>query len=130
MNVKNTVKANIQRLRKAKGWNQHDLAAAVGCSHSSIRDIEAKRVHGSVEMLNSIATALGVTLGELFSEKGTETASGPGDDLAAIFQALSKHPDLIRLISQTDDDHLESVRLGLEIHLEQKAKEAANRREA
>lgn len=52
----------IQRLRKAQGMRQQDLAAATGLTRSSIANIEAGRQDLTVPSLIATAKALGVTL--------------------------------------------------------------------
>jgi transcriptional regulator with XRE-family HTH domain len=52
----------IQRLRKARGMRQQDLAAASGLTRSSVANIESGRQDLTVASLIAFAKALGVTL--------------------------------------------------------------------
>jgi transcriptional regulator with XRE-family HTH domain len=54
--------AAIKALRKAYGWRQNKLAAAVGVSDAYLCNIEANRKPGSPEVLRKIADTLGVPL--------------------------------------------------------------------
>ena len=60
----------IKERRKAKGWTQADLAEATGLSQSYIAAIESKNIDKSPSMdsLVSIADALEVRIGDLFSD--------------------------------------------------------------
>ena len=63
----------IRRLRRQKGWTQQELADQaglfdVGELERGYRARGGKPVNPHIESLSKVATALGVTLGELFGE--------------------------------------------------------------
>ena len=66
MQPKKTTAANVKRLRKKKGWSARRLADEADLS--SVRMIEAGLRPGSMETLEKIATALGVTVSDLVRE--------------------------------------------------------------
>lgn len=64
----------VERLRKARGLSQVQLAAETGLSQTTISDIERGRNKGSTEIVK-LAAALGVSSEELIS--GTPTLQEP-----------------------------------------------------
>lgn len=64
----------IRYLRKAKGWSQEDLSLEANINKNYICDLELGRRNPSLEVLEKIADAFGITLSELF--KGIETIPG------------------------------------------------------
>jgi transcriptional regulator with XRE-family HTH domain len=60
-----TVGFRINRLRKARGLRQDDLAAAVGMTRSSIANTESGRQRLPLHTLLAVAQALGVRLVDL-----------------------------------------------------------------
>ena len=64
----------IKFLRKEKGWSQEDLALEADVNKNYICDLENGRRNPSLEILEKIAVAFGITLSELF--KGIETIPG------------------------------------------------------
>ncbi len=69
-----TTSNNIKALKKSRGWNQEVLADKAGVSKSVVRDLEAAndRATSSLDTLNKIAQAFGVSIQELLSEKTEE----------------------------------------------------------
>jgi transcriptional regulator with XRE-family HTH domain len=61
--------SNVRRLRKAKGWTQDDLAAALEVEQGVISLIENARSNPSILMLDAVAEALGAQMAELFEAK-------------------------------------------------------------
>ena len=57
---------NVQRLRKARGMSQDELADAVGIQTAAISHIENRRGNPTLTTLEGIAAALGVRFGGLF----------------------------------------------------------------
>lgn len=56
----------IKQLRKAKGYRQEDLAAAVGVSRQTIIAIENDKYNPTLELAMRLARYLGTTVEELF----------------------------------------------------------------
>ena len=61
----------IRYLRKEKGWSQEDLALEANVNKNYICDLENGRRNPSLDILERIASALQITLSELF--KGIES---------------------------------------------------------
>ena len=64
----------ITYLRKNKGWSQEDLALEANINKNYISDLERGRRNPSLEILERLADAFGITLEVLF--KGVETSPG------------------------------------------------------
>ena len=60
------MKNQIKVLRKAKGYRQEDLAAAVGVSRQTIIAIENDKYNPTLELAMRLARYLGTTFEELF----------------------------------------------------------------
>lgn len=57
----------IRELRKARGWRQEDLAAALGVSRQTIIAIENDKYNPSLELAMKLARTLGLAVEEIFS---------------------------------------------------------------
>lgn len=57
--------ANVKKLRKAREWSQHDLAAEAGIEQNAVSLIENERANPTLLVVEEIARALGVRLPEL-----------------------------------------------------------------
>ncbi len=58
----------IRELRAEKGWSQEDLAEACGLHRTYVGDVERGERNVSVDNIEKIAKALGVSVGSLFEE--------------------------------------------------------------
>lgn len=58
----------IKRLRRLKGWTQHDLAEYSGVDRTTIGQVEAGNRDASAGTVRKLAAALGVPVSELFKE--------------------------------------------------------------
>lgn len=56
----------IRELRRARGYRQEDLAAAVGVSRQTIIAAENNKYNPSLELAMKLARCLGTTVEELF----------------------------------------------------------------
>ncbi len=63
--LKETVAANIRRLRNEKGWTQEDLAERVALSARYVGQIERAQASMSITVLGRLAGALHVEPSEL-----------------------------------------------------------------
>lgn len=70
--IQSVLVKNIRALRKAKGWNQDDLAEKTGYSTGFIKQIETGRSWVSPESLDKLCMALEVSCDKLFSVDGEE----------------------------------------------------------
>lgn len=57
----------IRELRKARGWRQEDLAAALGVSRQTIIAIENDKYNPSLELAMKLARTMGLAVEEIFS---------------------------------------------------------------
>ena len=74
-----TIKILGQRIRNyrvGKGLSQEKLAELSGCHPTYIGQIERGEKNATVESVEKIAAALGVTLSELFEKLGSPDLSG------------------------------------------------------
>jgi XRE family aerobic/anaerobic benzoate catabolism transcriptional regulator len=87
----------IRRLRDAKGQTQQALAESADISLKNFGEIERGRGNPSLKQLQGIATALGVSLSELFD---TEQEEKPDDALRAeiITRLDTAKPEVLRVI--------------------------------
>lgn len=58
--------ANVRRLREAKGWSQDNLSEVSGLHRTYISGIERGVRNPTIKIVNEIAKALDVEIGELF----------------------------------------------------------------
>lgn len=64
----------IRYLRSLRKWSQEDLALEANINRNYICDLENGRRNPSLEILERISDAFGITLSELF--RGIETIEG------------------------------------------------------
>lgn len=64
----------IKYLRKQRGWSQEELSFQSNINKNYISDLESGRRNPSLEILERLADAFGITLEELF--KGIATIPG------------------------------------------------------
>ena len=57
----------VKELRRARGWTQEQLAAAVGVSRQSINSIERERYVPSLELALTFARVFGCTPDRIFA---------------------------------------------------------------
>src|SRR3972149_5569191 len=78
--------ARVRFLRKEKQWTQEQLGDKAGLTYKFVGQIERGEVSPTLDSLDKLAKAVGLTVGELlsFSEKGW------GKTKEEIFQELSK----------------------------------------
>jgi transcriptional regulator with XRE-family HTH domain len=72
MDVRSRLALNIKRLRKARGWSQEALADAVPIDRTYISGIERKVRNPTIDVIERIARALGVSAGSLLDETSEE----------------------------------------------------------
>ena len=73
-NIYTLVGQNIKKYRKIKGYTQEKLAEVTSLSYGYIKNLEAKGVYASIsiETLQVIATALDISIINLFEEKNDQ----------------------------------------------------------
>ncbi len=96
--IENILSENIKTLRKKLGWSQEQLAERTGVSAPYITQIEVGKRTPSLDIVEKLATALGVEYKTLFETK-IENVQSPD---------FSKHILETKLISAiTDTIHQE-----------------------
>lgn len=70
MKSREEVGLNIRNIRNSRGLSQEQLALAADIDRSYISEIELARVSVSVDILEQLALALGVTPKDFFNERG------------------------------------------------------------
>lgn len=78
---------NIRKIRKEFGWTQQFLAEKAGISVPFMTQIELGRKSASLEVIQSIAAALGVSYRQLFDEP--ELFPVPARHLSSLERRLS-----------------------------------------
>lgn len=81
------MKYRIREHRKKRGWTLDQLADEVGTSKGYLSDLETGKRTGGVDMIRTIAQALGVTEGEIFTPENDEERAML--DHIAVYQQLS-----------------------------------------
>lgn len=114
--IKTVLIKNLKELRKAKGWNQDDLAENAGYSIGFIADIERGKSWVSPEAIEKISEALGVSCDRLFSsdEKGVMFDM----PMSRAIKKLMAIPDSVYELAQgidENDEAWDTVRSALEI---------------
>jgi transcriptional regulator with XRE-family HTH domain len=61
MDMRVLVGRNVERIRKAKGLTQEQLAEAVGCSQQYLSDLERGKRNPTIIRIYEIAVVLGVS---------------------------------------------------------------------
>ena len=67
--------SKLARLRKAKGWNQQDLAIRAGIHAITVSEIERGVTDPKQSTLEALAAALGVTVNDLINGAEVEAAT-------------------------------------------------------
>lgn len=78
MHGRNLIAANVRRIRVALGVSQERLAFDAGVDRSYLGGMERGEANPTVDVLERIATTLGVPLSELFVEIGEGEIPSPG----------------------------------------------------
>ncbi len=65
MNIRDRLRLNMRRLRQDKGWSQEELAHRAGMHRTYVSDLERSARNPSIELIDKLAVALGVPVGEL-----------------------------------------------------------------
>src|SRR5690625_4825252 len=71
-NGDDTVGQRLRKRRRAKRMTLKEVSRAAGLSESYISHLERGRLRGSIASLQKIANALGMTVGDLFSEASSQ----------------------------------------------------------
>jgi transcriptional regulator with XRE-family HTH domain len=104
-NLRKALSVRMKELRDKRGWDQHDLAAAVNMSASGIRGYEQEKRWPDPEELEKLAKALGVKSEiELLADPKALVASSEDSIIVRLIQilpALNKK-QLIMLLDEAE----------------------------
>ena len=78
-----TIGEKLQRLRKARGWTQEELAAQVGVSRQSLSKWESDAALPDTANVIALCDLFGVTTDYLLREDGGSAAQAPSADTPA-----------------------------------------------
>lgn len=67
------VASRLKQIRESKGMSQYRLAKESGVAASAINKVEAGITNPTVELMERLCSALGVTLAEFFSDEQPST---------------------------------------------------------
>lgn len=88
--ARNLLAQKLRVLRMMRGWSQEQLAEASGLHRTYISLLERGQSNISLDNLEKIADAFGMSLAELL---GTPDAAGFGEKLLAILNANNKREE-------------------------------------
>lgn len=95
------VGSTIRALRKAKGLTLDQVAHAAGTDSGNLSRIERSRQEPSVQVLSSIATALGVTVTELISPDVLHSSGRLSDNAVGTVIRRDAFPGRVPLVTWT-----------------------------
>ncbi len=70
MDVRERLAKNLRKLRQQKGWSQEEFAHQAGIHRTYISDLERAARNPTITVVDKLAVALEVEIGELFSTSG------------------------------------------------------------
>ena len=97
----NGVAAQIKAIRKKKGVSQYELASKLGVTQRVISYYENTRTNLSVEIINKIAKALGVSQKKFF-----EYDNNKQEEQTTLSPAMQKKINLIKDLPQSDQQYI------------------------
>ena len=115
---------NFRMLRDKSGLTQHQLAEELNIAHRTVQGYEHGTRFPKPENLDAIAAYFGLTTPELLSDR--RVAPAPATSLAPVFQTLANHPRLPELLSQVDEEYLESIEAMLESRIKRNLERTSN----
>ncbi len=90
----------IRFFRERKGVTVNKLANLAGISQSFLRDVELGRKNPTVETVSHLCGALGITLGDFFSDD-TPSALTDSDLLQQIYRLTQEQQDALKAFLKT-----------------------------
>ena len=115
---------NIKAIRESKGFSQGKMAELLQMERANYHRLENRNTKMSIDQLQSIADALGVSLGELLGVEGTN-GTNDGERVRELEKRVKELEDRIR-----DKDYIlksvENERMTLEVLIFQALSDAVN----
>ncbi len=87
---------NLAKYRDIRGWTQKDLADVVGLNQSTIQRAEAEHPSAKLSTYKRCASALDITLDQVFGEMRSELEERVLAILAK--QPVERHPEILALL--------------------------------
>lgn len=72
MNGRALLARNLRRLRTARGISQERLAADSNVDRAYISEIEREQGNATIDLLDRLASVIGIRIGEFFEEPASE----------------------------------------------------------
>lgn len=69
-NAQEIISNRVKEERTRRGWSQSGLAERAGVDRKTVNRLENQQHYPNWDSLNAIATALGMPMRDLFTEKG------------------------------------------------------------
>lgn len=91
----NSIKNNIYRFRKAKGYTQEEMASRLGTSVTTYRSIESGKTNLVHPMMQKIAEVLGISDEDLFVNTGSSEKKSVLEDGGIPYMARKPESDLV-----------------------------------
>lgn len=91
----NSIKNNIYRFRKAKGYTQEEMASRLGTSVTTYRSIESGKTNLVHPMVRKIAEVLGISDEDLFANTGSSEKKYVLEDGGIPYMARKPESDIV-----------------------------------
>lgn len=91
----NSIKNNIYRFRKAKGYTQEEMASRLGTSVTTYRSIESGKTNLVHPMMQKIAEVLGISDEDLFVNTGSSEKKYALEDGGIPYMARKPESDIV-----------------------------------
>lgn len=99
----------LRELREQRGYTQTELGDLAGLSRKTVNQIECGERGGSLEVVCSIARALGVRVDVLLSEAGRSPAANPEDAVPGPSPVHQRVAALLRAWPEDEVEILEKL---------------------
>jgi len=101
LSIRDTSRERIKELRKIKGLTQEELGEIANLSYKFVGELERGKVNVSLDSLDRITRALGISMGDLFS---------PGSAPVIKIKVKESNP-----LSKLSSDNLATIRKALKL---------------
>ena len=89
----------ITKLKNERGWSTYKLADEAGITQSTLANMFSRKTMPSIQTLNSICTAFGISLSEFFSEDEKEIKEFSNNQLMVEYNKLNaKNKSIVKKI--------------------------------
>lgn len=74
MEIRERLSRNMRRLRQSKGWSQEEFAHQAGLHRTYVSDLERGARNPTISVVDKLAVALGVPVGDLLDERRSDAS--------------------------------------------------------